>query len=276
MMIRGVRFLRGWLVVALALLAARACEDNAVTVTTRQEGNVVRFFAATRDGMDVTLTIVPTLENMSAAPSLPCTVDLSGRGPQQVLTLQPRNPTAAWRYTYTFHWVIGGRRGRSDHTAIYQLPYAATQFHRLQQGNFGKFSHGAGSQNERAFDFQMPIGTEVCAAREGVVTGVRVDSVSGGADPSFKSCGNYVIVRHPDGTYAEYFHLKTGGAKVKVGDRVSAGQVVAYSGNTGYSTEPHLHFCVFKTLDGNTRETLPVQFRLKNGNVESLVEGHGY
>ena len=273
---RVVGFFRGGLLITLALLAARACEDAAVTVTTREDGNIVRFFATTRDGMDATLTIVPVLENMSASRPLPCTMDLSGRGSAEVLTLQATNPAARWSYNYTFHYVIGGRRGRADPTAIYLLPYPATQFHRLQQGNFGKFSHGAGSQNERAFDFQMPIGTEVCAAREGIVAGVRVDSVSGGADPSFKSCGNYVIIRHADGTYAEYFHLKTGGAKVKVGDRVSAGQVIAYSGNTGYSTDPHLHFCVFRTIDGNTRETIPVQFRLKNGIVESLVEGRGY
>lgn len=54
--------------------------------------------------------------------------------------------------------------------------------------------------------------------------------------------GNHVVVRHGDGLYSAYAHIKRGSAQVRVGDRVSAGDHLAAVGNTGNSTQPHLHF----------------------------------
>ena len=54
--------------------------------------------------------------------------------------------------------------------------------------------------------------------------------------------GNHVIIDIGGGHYAFYAHLKPGSLRVKVGDRVKRGQVIALVGNTGNSTEPHLHF----------------------------------
>jgi hypothetical protein len=54
--------------------------------------------------------------------------------------------------------------------------------------------------------------------------------------------GNHVIIDIGGGYYAFYAHLKPGGVKVKLGDKVKRGQVIGIVGNTGNSTEPHLHF----------------------------------
>ena len=54
--------------------------------------------------------------------------------------------------------------------------------------------------------------------------------------------GNHVIIDIGGGYYAFYAHLKPGGVKVKLGDKVKRGQVIGLVGNTGNSTEPHLHF----------------------------------
>ncbi|MGO1551851.1 MAG: M23 family metallopeptidase [Micrococcaceae bacterium] len=53
--------------------------------------------------------------------------------------------------------------------------------------------------------------------------------------------GNRVIVRHDDGTFAAYAHLKRGSLAVRVGQRVDAGEMLAEVGNTGNTSEPHLH-----------------------------------
>ena len=61
--------------------------------------------------------------------------------------------------------------------------------------------------------------------------------------------GNHVIIDIGGGYYAFYAHLKPGSVKVKLGDKVTRGQVVGLVGNTGNSTEPHLHFHI---SDGNS------------------------
>jgi murein DD-endopeptidase MepM/ murein hydrolase activator NlpD len=83
-------------------------------------------------------------------------------------------------------------------------------------------------------DIGVDLGTPVCSAMDGVVSETGYNS----------GFGNYIIVSHHGGWMSLYGHLQT--ISVKEGARVSAGQRIAYSGNTGYSTGPHLHFSVFK------------------------------
>jgi murein DD-endopeptidase MepM/ murein hydrolase activator NlpD len=89
----------------------------------------------------------------------------------------------------------------------------------------------------------MPTGTPVPAAREGVVESVRSeeDDRAGALE---KRRANYVRIRHADGTIGVYAHLDT--TSIRPGTRVSAGDTIGLSGNTGYSTQPHLHFHVEK------------------------------
>jgi murein DD-endopeptidase MepM/ murein hydrolase activator NlpD len=83
-------------------------------------------------------------------------------------------------------------------------------------------------------DIGTPMGTPVKAAMDGTV-----------ADTGYSSAfGNYIILRHHAGWQSLYGHLKT--ISVKEGQRVAAGERIAYSGNSGYSTGPHLHFTVLK------------------------------
>lgn len=57
---------------------------------------------------------------------------------------------------------------------------------------------------------------------------------------------NYVTLRHSNGEWSQYVHLKYRGSLVKLGEKVRQGQPIALSGNTGFSAAPHLHFHVFK------------------------------
>lgn len=128
----------------------------------------------------------------------------------------------------------------------YRLPYPAGFSRDLYQGYFGTVSHAG----EYSLDFLMPVGSDVLAARSGVVETV-VDHHSV-ACPVSKNCSNNVIyIRHADGTQGRYLHLQTDGACVSVGDTVEQGDVIALSGNVGISAAPHLHFQVVSSDPAN-------------------------
>ena len=90
-------------------------------------------------------------------------------------------------------------------------------------------------------DLRGAVGTPVKASANGVV----VDTGDTDAQCYKVSYGKWVLVRHYNGLSTLYAHLSL--IRAKPGDEVSRGDVVGYSGNSGYSTGPHLHFTVFAT-----------------------------
>jgi len=256
-------------------LFGTANDDPGVRVVEERQGNLIRLFVTTDNCLDVTITLSAQLQNMRASAPLPVTVETQGHSRVEICTLQTVDPAQPSSYPFTYSWRYGGRSGRPDGTA-YSLPFAASAHHKLFQGYGGSFSHQVGSPNEYAHDWDLAENSTVQAARDGMVVGVRQDSNAGGVAERFRNSSNYVIIRHRDGTYAEYLHLKQNGALVKLGDAVQAGQAIALSGNTGLTSRPHLHFAVFRVIDGNTRETLPVKFKTKDGTVQTLEQGRIY
>ncbi len=141
-------------------------------------------------------------------------------------------------------------RVKDDSSFVYSLPYAKGDRHFLVQGYFSRFTH----RNRAALDFKMKPGTPIYAARGGVVTRMKEDGNKGGLKGRYRQYGNNIIINHNDGTRAGYWHLKHNGVLVNVGDTVQQGQLIAYSGNTGYTAFPHLHFIVWRSEAGNWRQ----------------------
>ncbi len=81
--------------------------------------------------------------------------------------------------------------------------------------------------------------------------------------------GNHIVQDIGDGNYAFYAHLKTGSVKVKEGDQLTSGQVIASLGNTGNSDAPHLHFHVMSTPDPLRSNGLP--FAISSFRLDSRV-----
>ncbi|MBW2276667.1 MAG: M23 family metallopeptidase [Deltaproteobacteria bacterium] len=123
-----------------------------------------------------------------------------------------------------------------------RLPFEQGAMVDISQGNHGYFSHYDNSVH--AVDFPCSEGTTIVAARRGVVKSLYEDSDTGCPDPDCADDGNYVIIDHGDATFGRYWHLQQGGALVGVGDQVQRGEPIGLSGNTGWSTGPHLHFVV--------------------------------
>jgi murein DD-endopeptidase MepM/ murein hydrolase activator NlpD len=73
--------------------------------------------------------------------------------------------------------------------------------------------------------------------------------------------GNYVVVRHAGGEFSQYAHLKQGSVRVKSGDKVVRGQVLGQLGQTGNSTEPHLHFQLTDGPDPMYSRGIPIVFK---------------
>lgn len=136
------------------------------------------------------------------------------------------------------------------------VPFAGS--FKVTQGWEGGFTH-QGPRNRYAIDVSMPVGTPVLAARAGRVVDMRMSSTEGGNSPRFRPRANYIKIEHDDGTLTVYVHLKGNSQRVQVGDAVKQGEVIALSGNTGYTTGPHLHFALLT----NTREGVrSIKFKL--------------
>jgi murein DD-endopeptidase MepM/ murein hydrolase activator NlpD len=117
-----------------------------------------------------------------------------------------------------------------------------------------------------AIDFVLPEGTTLIAPKAGKVIDIKVDSKLGGADPKYNNIKylNYMTIQHSNGEFSQYAHLKYQGSFVKVGDKVKQGQAITLSGNTGFTTAPHLHFQIFKLNDTKVGwESLKVKFKEK-------------
>ncbi len=101
-----------------------------------------------------------------------------------------------------------------------------------------------------AIDFCVPLSTPVLAAREGKVTAVVDSYEDSGPTPDFARYYNHIQIIHAKGEISEYGHLAQGSSAVKVGDIVEEGKKIAVTGSSGYMTEPHLHFLVYKLTPG--------------------------
>ena len=152
---------------------------------------------------------------------------------------------------------------KDDSSYVYTLPFEHKKKVFLVQGYESMFSH----KGERALDFKVKTGTKVCAARDGVVSGIRKDSDKGGLKPENISDGNYVTIQHDDGSVAWYWHFRKEGVLVKEGDTVKTGQLIGLSGNTGYSAFPHLHFEVQGHDAAGNYTQLPTRFYTQKGVI---------
>jgi murein DD-endopeptidase MepM/ murein hydrolase activator NlpD len=179
--------------------------------------------------------------NTRGEPELPARATVPANGSVLLARLMPIR-AGAGEFGLAMEVVPGDPRARPD-DIVYGLPLPRERL-RVEQGFNGRFSH-TDTQNQYAIDFRAEQGTPVLAARAGTVMQVESDFDKAGLDlEKYGGRANYVRILHDDGTMALYAHLREEGVLVRVGQRVRAGQRIGLSGNTGFTSGPHLHFAV--------------------------------
>jgi murein DD-endopeptidase MepM/ murein hydrolase activator NlpD len=181
---------------------------------------------------------------------------LSPRSEQVLLEVPAPPGTGAIQFDYGY--VIGDPAATHQPPGPYRAPFAAARSFPVTQAPPDAITHrDAGSRD--AIDIAMPVGTAVHAARDGLVINVAHKFFRGGTTQEVRDEANFVQVLHDDGTTAVYAHLQMDTVRVRPGQRVSRGEYIANSGNTGYSSGPHLHFVVLRNA-GLKSESVPVSF----------------
>ncbi len=197
-------------------------------------------------------------DNVAGDPPLPARATVPAQGSVLVARLRVADPGRGGEFELRLDGIPGDPSAR-PRDVEYLMPLQQRRV-RIDQGYGGSFSH-ADPQNKYALDFAAEEGTPVVAAREGVVMQVESDFDKAGLNrEKYGGRANFVRIVHDDGTMALYAHLKTEGVMVRVGQRVRAGQRIGLSGNTGFTTGPHLHFAL-PVNRGMRLQSLP--FRLQ-------------
>jgi murein DD-endopeptidase MepM/ murein hydrolase activator NlpD len=187
------------------------------------------------------------------------------RSERVLLNLAVLEEASAPQVRYRFNYMPGDPGALHQAVGGYQAPFPSGLNFQITQAYPDSVTHQT-RDSLYAVDIAMPTGTNVLAARDGVVFDVASDNYRGGLDKSRDGPeANIIRILHADGTFSLYAHLNWNSIRVKPGDRVSAGQYIADSGNTGYSSGPHLHFSVQRNV-GFSVESVPLVFRGANAN----------
>ena len=200
---------------------------------------------------------------------------LPPRSETQLLVVGEAVQHATMSFEYEFQFLPGepGAEHRPDQP--YRLPIALSSTVRVSQAYPETVTHGDPS-SQHAVDFVMPVGTNVFAARGGMVIEVASDFFENGTDLNADGPrANVVRVLHDDGTMSLYAHLNWNSIRVKPGQHVARGEYLADSGNTGFSTGPHLHFVVQRNR-GGALVSVPLEFAGPGGAPMTVQAGERY
>lgn len=253
---------------------ARTPQKGSLAVRVTDAGRAVRFVADNRFHVSIQLRLrLSDLVNVVAPDSNhELTWVLPPASVTELLLLDKIDNGRRPGVEYEYEYIAGDPRATHRPPRPYRVPFAVATNFPVTQAYPDTVTHTT-PDSRYAVDIAMPIGTNVFAAREGVVFDVSSDNFKSGMDLSRDGpAANVVQILHDDGTYAVYAHLNWNSIRVKTGQRVVRGQYIADSGNTGFSSGPHLHFVVLKNA-GMRAESVPVRF--EGANASAVLPASG-
>jgi len=248
------------------------CFDDLFCVEPIRSGQMVDIYLRNMLEFELSVEISVDVDNMSVDRVLPVTRTLAPFERYRAVRMVGGKRGGQWSYNYSLKWLVGKIDARHDDRYVYALPWSKGLTFGVAQGYNGEQTH----RGKNAIDWDMPVGTSVRAARDGIIIDLKDNFYEGGISDDLRSRANFVGILHSDGTVGQYVHLDYRGVKVKIGDRVRRGDVIARSGDIGFSSGPHLHFEVYTVTSSLERKTIPVRFRTSTNPALTLVVGAGY
>jgi hypothetical protein len=172
------------------------------------------------------------------------------------------------------NWLVAWGGDTKELNQHHDTPNQEFAFDFLGVDEQGKTRKGEAQVNEDYFAF----GRQVLAPADGnvtdVINGVR-DNIPGSMNP-YSALGNAVFIQHSEYEVSILAHLKLGSVKVKVGDKVERGQLIGLCGNSGNSSEPHLHYHLQNTSIIQDGTGIKCYFQevmlLENGKKQSKTD----
>jgi murein DD-endopeptidase MepM/ murein hydrolase activator NlpD len=245
-----------------AVFPGTNCSEDTVCIKAANKEGGIALSVIIKRRAPITVDLSITMKNAKVRWLRKSSETYNKNGEYPLAMIQPIDRSKGWNYNYRYYYQRGSLYAKHDSSYVYLLPVKTNLPVKVTQGFGGQFSHQ--SYDYFAIDLDIPTGTPILAARPGLVVAVKEDSNKGGPYLKFAKYGNYITVLHEDLTIASYYHLKQNGASVNEGQRVKRGQVIGFSGNTGFSTVPHLHFVIQSTKNG--KEKRSHAFKMKSGN----------
>jgi hypothetical protein len=186
----------------------------------------------------------------------------------------PEKHAARLDLPFEDRWMVFWGGDTKEENQHHDVPNQKYAFDLLKVDQNGKTHQHEGNKNADYFAF----GKKVLAPAGGVVTdvirGVR-DNIPGSMNP-YSALGNAVFIQHRDHEISVLAHLKLGSITVNVGDRVESGQLIGLCGNSGNSSEPHLHYHLQNTPVIQDGTGIKVFFKRviveKNGIEQSITK----
>lgn len=251
------------------------CSFNWVCIDVERHNNAtVDFYLRNKKPFNITVTLTVEPNNMVSAKGNKITRTLTGNSRVAALSFKPDRSGRYPSVEFDYDLAVGSLNAVHQSDYLYRPPHGVEQAPVVVQGFNGGYSHRGLAKY--SVDFAMPVGSKVYAARGGTVVDIEWRNNRGGASRRLAPYANFIVIEHSDLTTGEYYHLKQHGVFVKPGDIVERGQLIGLSGNTGFTSLPHLHFAVYKALADGETQSLPFKFITSDGIVERPRHGNRY
>jgi hypothetical protein len=238
-----------------------------------KDGNVLIFATNTESIPYSVILNFSTLQNLTTSGGGNVTA-IAPPGRSQLTRLKPTVIGQGTSYNYSYSFAKGNVYGKSKEDPTYLIPVAAgTKITALQMVHLEN-KLGANRSNDEyvgvSFRFEEP--TQIVAPRKGIVAEVKMSNTDLKENLDFASSENHIEIYHEDGTITKLMVLKPGSEKVKVGDLVFPGDVLADSGGENYRSGRHVRLVTLRTekdgVDKFKYSVIPVKFSTPEGNIE--------